>query len=73
MLPPAVGRDAHIYSLKGADPVTARRWLSRARLKPTTLVLYAWNIPPAVTAAQVFAFNLKQIGIDVDVKYFSPR
>ncbi len=52
--------------------MTARRWLSRARLKPTTLVLYAWNIPPAVTAAQVFAFNLKQIGIDVDVKYFSP-
>jgi ABC-type oligopeptide transport system substrate-binding subunit len=73
MLPPALGRDADVYSLKRAEPATARRWLDRARIKPSTLVLYAWNGPAGVAAAQVFKFNLKQIGIDVEVKYFAPE
>jgi peptide/nickel transport system substrate-binding protein len=41
LLPPVLGRDVHVYSLKGAEPAAARRWLSRARIKPRTLVLYA--------------------------------
>jgi ABC-type oligopeptide transport system substrate-binding subunit len=72
MLPPVLGGDASMYSLKRADPATARRWLVRARRQPSSLVLYTWNGPLGVSAAQVFAFNLKQIGIDVEVKYFSP-
>ena len=40
-------------------------------MKPTRLVLYGWNSPSGIVAAQVFAFNLKQIGIDVTVKYFN--
>jgi ABC-type oligopeptide transport system substrate-binding subunit len=72
LVPPVLARDADVYSLEGADPATARKWLARARIKPSTLVLYAWTIPSGVTAAQVFAFNLKQIGIDVEVKYFAP-
>jgi ABC-type oligopeptide transport system substrate-binding subunit len=72
MLPPLLGHDADVYSLKRAEPATARRWLSRARIQPSTLVLYAWNGPVGVRAAQVFAFDLKQIGIDVEVKYFAP-
>lgn len=72
MLPPVLGRDAGIYSLKRADLATARKWLSRAKLKPKRLVLYTWTIPLGVAAAQVFAFDLKQIGIEVEVKYFSP-
>jgi peptide/nickel transport system substrate-binding protein len=73
MLSPVLGRDADVYSLKRAEPATARRWFSRARLKPTTLVLYSWNTPNGIAAAQVFAFDLKQIGVDVEVKYFAPQ
>jgi ABC-type transport system substrate-binding protein len=72
MLPPVLSRDAGIYSLKRSDPPTARKWLKRARFQPRTLVLYTWNVPSGITAAQVLAFDLKQIGIDVEVKYFSP-
>ena len=59
-----------IYSLKSADPQRARKWLATAKLKPTTLVLYTLNGAIGIGAAQVFAYNLKQIGIDVDVRYF---
>ena len=72
MLAPAFGRPAGIYPLDGADPLAARRWYGRARLQPTKLVLYAWTIPPAVIAAQVIVYNLAQLGIEVEVKYFSP-
>ena len=72
LLPPALGRPASIYPLAGADPVAARRWYARAKHKPTTLVLYAWTIPPALIFAQVLAHNLRQIGIELDVRYFAP-
>jgi ABC-type oligopeptide transport system substrate-binding subunit len=70
MLPTVMGRDADVHSLKGADPATARKWFSRARIKPSTLVLYSQNTSRGIGAAQVFAFDLKQLGIDVEVKYF---
>jgi ABC-type oligopeptide transport system substrate-binding subunit len=71
LLPPALGRPASIYPLTGADPVAARRWYARAKHKPTTLVLYGSSSgPPRVAMAQVLAYNLKQIGIDVEVKFF---
>jgi ABC-type oligopeptide transport system substrate-binding subunit len=70
MLPPALGRDERIYPLKGADPSSARRWLARARVRPKTLVLYASSAPLGVALAQVLVFNLRQIGIDLEVKYF---
>jgi ABC-type oligopeptide transport system substrate-binding subunit len=71
MLPPELGRNESFYPLRGADPATARRWLARAKFKPTKLVLYAYSDNAGtVEAAQVFKFNLKQIGIDVDVRYF---
>ena len=62
-----------IYPLKGADPATARKWLARARLQPTHARPLRVEQPPSASqSAQVFAFNLKQIGIDVEVKYFDP-
>jgi peptide/nickel transport system substrate-binding protein len=70
MLPPAFGRDAGIYPIGGADPATARRWLARARFKPSKLVLYTWNERLGIEFGQVFAFNLRQIGIDVEVQHF---
>ena len=71
MLPPSLARPTSIYPLAGADPTTARRWLERAKVRPRQLVLYASSSgPPRVAMAQVLVFNLKQIGIDVEVKYF---
>ena len=72
LLPSALARAAHLYPLRGADPATAKKWLARARLQPSELVLYANSNAVGVALAQVLAFNLKQIGIDLDVKYFDP-
>ena len=73
MLPPGLARPGGTYTLAGASPVAARRWYRRARVKPTTLVLYAWALPPFVIAAQVLEYNLRQLGIDLEVKYFAPE
>jgi ABC-type transport system substrate-binding protein len=70
MLPPTLGRDASIDPLRGADVSAAKRSYAQAGLKPDKLVLYAFNVPTGVAAAQVLAFNLKQIGIDLEVRYF---
>jgi len=70
LLPPALARRASIYPLRGADLVAARRWLARASLRPRELVLYANSGPTGALIAQVLVFNLKQMGIDVDVRYF---
>ena len=73
MLPPGLARPTGIYPLGGANPAAAQDWYAKARLKPRTLVVYAWALPSVVTVAQVLAFNLKQLGIDVELKYFEPR
>ena len=70
ILPPALGRAESIYPLGGPDLAAARRWYAQARLKPTTLVYYSTNAPASVVQAQVLAFDLKQLGIDLEVKYF---
>ena len=72
LLPPALARPASIYPLGGADPTAARRWYGRAQLKPTRLVLYTWNFPHTVEQAGILAFDLEQLGIDLEVKYFDP-
>ena len=72
MLPPALGGPAKLYPLGGADPTTARAWLERATYRPKELVLYARSDAIGVAIADVLDFNLKQIGIDVAVKYFDP-
>jgi ABC-type transport system substrate-binding protein len=71
LLPPALARAASIYPLEGSDPDTARTWLARAKLVPKELVLYTDNSPQGVAVAQTLRFNLEQIGIDVEVKYFN--
>ena len=70
LLQPVLGRDDRIYRTEGADPATARKWLARATVKPRTLVLYAYNNPFGVAIAETLSSNLKQIGIDLDVKYY---
>ena len=71
MLPPALARPASIYPLEGADPATARKWLARAnaQAEPRSSSTRT-TAPQGVAIAQTLVFNLKQIGIDVEVKYF---
>jgi ABC-type oligopeptide transport system substrate-binding subunit len=71
LLPPPIGRDVAIYPLKGADYAQAKKWLARAKHKPDKLVLYWLNA--GAPLAQVFVYNLAQIGIDVEVEYFGPE
>jgi ABC-type oligopeptide transport system substrate-binding subunit len=73
MLPPGLARPGGTYTLSGASPAAAQRWYGRARVKPTKLVLYAWALPSFVIAAQALAYNLRQLGIDLEVKYFAPE
>ena len=49
----------------------AQALVKKARLRPAKLVLYAFNLPVPMADAQIFRSNLKRIGIDVDVRYFS--
>jgi ABC-type transport system substrate-binding protein len=70
LLPASLSESRRVYSLRGADPVTARKWLERARSRPTALTLYTANLPFSIASAEVFASNLKQLGIRVNVEYF---
>ena len=42
------------------------------KFKPDKLVLYAPNVTYGPAWAHIFRFNLKRLGIDVEIKYFSP-
>ncbi|MGE5272812.1 MAG: ABC transporter substrate-binding protein [Verrucomicrobiota bacterium] len=73
ILPPALNRSPSIYPLGGVSVQSlrqARALLAKARVRPSKLVLYASNAGSDPAMAQVFRFNLRRIGIDVDVKYF---
>jgi peptide/nickel transport system substrate-binding protein len=43
----------------------------KARLRPAKLVVYTFNSPQGLAEAEIFKRNLKRIGIDVEVSYFS--
>jgi ABC-type oligopeptide transport system substrate-binding subunit len=73
MLPPTLARPESIYPLGGANVAAGRRWYARARVRPATLVLYTWNNPSVVLQAQVLEFDLRKLGIDLDVKYFDAQ
>ncbi|HET9286842.1 MAG TPA: ABC transporter substrate-binding protein [Gaiella sp.] len=70
ILPPALGRAVGIYPLGGPNLAAAKRWLARARIKPTKLMFYTTSAPSSVAQSLALEFQLKQIGIDLDVKYF---
>ena len=74
ILPPTLTRQERIYPLEGvteSNLARARALLAKARIKPEKLVLYVTNGPGSVPRAQIFRFNLKRLGIDVEIKYFS--
>jgi ABC-type oligopeptide transport system substrate-binding subunit len=70
ILPPAMARPESIYPLGGPNLAAAKRLYAKARIKPTELVYYTTNAPSSVVQAQLLEFQLKQIGIDLEVKYF---
>jgi peptide/nickel transport system substrate-binding protein len=75
ILPPALGRNANIYPLGGVTDrnlARARALVKKAKFKPQQLVLYTDNLGYDPSWAQIFQFNLRRLGIDVEIKVF-PR
>ena len=54
----------------GRDLAAARKWYSRAKIRPTTLNLYMANFPWSNAVADVLESNLRPLGIDVEVESF---
>jgi ABC-type transport system substrate-binding protein len=71
ILPPGMPgfRDGKIYSL-GGENLTRARQLARGNTRGGKAVFYTFNAAPGPSIAQVVQFNLKQIGIDVEIKQF---
>jgi ABC-type oligopeptide transport system substrate-binding subunit len=60
-------RDVRIYPVDGPD-VRRANALARGHRRSGKAELWTWNVPGALAAAQVVKRNLKQIGLDVDIK-----
>jgi ABC-type transport system substrate-binding protein len=71
LLPKALSESRRLYPIAGPDPLKARTWLARAKLRPQTLTLYTANFPFNFATAQEFRSNLRQLGIEVKIEYFS--
>jgi oligopeptide transport system substrate-binding protein len=74
ILPPGLAgfRDANLYPLKGPDLVTAKQWMAKSGVKDgTTVELYTSNRGAAPLWAQIYQFNLKQIGLNVNPHLFA--
>jgi peptide/nickel transport system substrate-binding protein len=74
ILPPGMAgfRDANLYPLKGPDLVTAKKWATTAGIKDGTPVeFYTSNRGAAPLQAQIYQFNLKQIGLNVNTHLFA--
>jgi ABC-type transport system substrate-binding protein len=71
VLPPGMPgfRDGNIYSLRGANTARARQ-LAQGNTRSGRAVFYAFNTSFGPTVAQVVQFNLRQIGIDVEIRTF---
>jgi len=74
ILPPGMAgfRDANLYPLKGPDLATAKKWAAKAGVKDgTTVELYTSNRGAAPLQAQIYQFNLKQLGLNVNSHLFA--
>jgi peptide/nickel transport system substrate-binding protein len=65
-------KDWAIYPLSGvnAAALAKAKSLASGNLRSGKLTLYSSNAAPGPQVAQVVQFNLKQIGLDVDIKLF---
>ena len=71
LLPEALSESRRLYPLDGTHPVAARRWLARAGRLTRPLDLYTTSFGFDVKGAEVFIFNLRQLGIEVRRHNFS--
>ena len=74
ILPPGMAgfRDANLYPLKGPDIKSAKAWVAKAgKLPGNTLVYYTCNAGTCPLRAQIVQFDLKQIGLNLDIRPFS--
>ncbi len=74
ILPPGMAgfRDANLYPLKGPDLATAKKWVAKSGVKDgTTVEFYTSNRGAAPLAAQIVQFNLKQIGLNLNIHQFA--
>jgi ABC-type oligopeptide transport system substrate-binding subunit len=72
ILPPGMAgfRDADIYPLKAPNFTFAKK-LASGHTKDGKLVYYTSNTAVSGAVAQIVQFDLKQIGLDVEVKQFA--
>jgi ABC-type oligopeptide transport system substrate-binding subunit len=72
ILPPGLTgfRDANLYPLKGPDLTTAKKF-ANGHTGDGKLVVYTCNSGSCPLRAQILQYNLKQIGLDVEVKQFT--
>lgn len=73
ILPPAMTRAENLYPTQGVSPRDlgrARALLAKAAVRPGRLVLYAPSDGFFPAWAQIFQANLRQLGIDVTIRYF---
>jgi peptide/nickel transport system substrate-binding protein len=72
-LPPSIPgfKDAHIYPLARPDVRTARA-LARGHTRGGKAVLWTFDVPVALAAAQIVSQNLKKIGLEVEVRAIPP-
>jgi oligopeptide transport system substrate-binding protein len=74
ILPPGMAgfRDASLYPLKRPDLSTAKKWMAKAgNLPGSSLVYYTCNAGTCPLRAQIVQFDLKQIGLSLDIRPFS--
>jgi ABC-type oligopeptide transport system substrate-binding subunit len=74
MLPPGISgfRDASLYPLKAPDITTGKKWATKAGVADgTTVEFYTSNRGAAPLQAQIYQFNLKQLGLNVNTHLFA--
>jgi ABC-type oligopeptide transport system substrate-binding subunit len=72
ILPPGLAgfRDADLYPLKGPNFSFAKK-LAKGHTRDGKIVYYTSNTAASAAVAQILQFDLKQIGLDVEVKPFA--
>jgi len=72
ILPPGMAgfKDADLYPLKAPNLKAAKNWANGAT-RGGKLVYYSFNTAAAAAIAQIFSFNVKQIGLETEVHQFA--
>jgi peptide/nickel transport system substrate-binding protein len=73
LIPPGfAGHAGDVFPIRGANLERARR-LARGHLRGGHLVFYTFATPQFLRVADIIAYNLRKIGLDVQVRAFAAR